>query len=233
MPALVAPVKFLSQRDLLTCFATVRAKIAVNGDLPRRGPVIIGRVIQSFIILLGEVEHSVVVSLLQAAQIGKGLRHGCDAQLVPQDIEHGQLRRDGLIFRYKLLELLFIPHMSLLDGRHTPTGQQQTQKLIEAIGNRKDILADLIGGIDGKDHLALSPDCAVVDAVHTGPADNAGADRSTEVFVAVTGLLELDGGKVNFQLLEFLVGSHRWPPWGTDSRAMLSSNCISSQWIVR
>ena len=143
------------------------------------------------------MEQTVVVSLLQAAQIGKGLLHGRDTQLFTQDIKHSQLCRSRLIFSNELLELLLIPHVNLLNSSHTPASQQQTQKLIEGIGNRKDILADFIGRINGKNHLALSPDSAVVDAIYTGPADKMRSNGGAKVFIFITSLLKLDGREVD------------------------------------
>ena len=47
-----------------------------------------------------------------------------------------------------------------------------------------------------------------MNAIHTSSADKMRSNGGAKVFIFIAGLLELDGRKVDFQFLEFLICSH-------------------------
>ena len=94
---------------------------------------------------------------------------------------------------------------------HTPTGKQQTKKILEAVCNGVNTIPE-VHGTDRKNHLTKLRDGAVVDAIHTGPADDRGISGSAVVGNIGIALLQTNSRVPDVQFLKFLISGHWWPP---------------------
>ena len=123
--------------------------------------------------------------LLQRADVGVRILHGRKREFLCESANdillYGiLLGGDRLAF---FRETRTIPHPRLLYEIRISQRDKKTKKVSKIPRDRMDVFPGSVCRRDRKNHLPETPNLAVVDPVHTGPAENRRANRCAEIAV--------------------------------------------------
>ncbi|KJR46321.1 hypothetical protein UF75_3294 [Desulfosporosinus sp. I2] len=171
-------------------------KIAVKVNLPfgylrldRNPLIVIFRIFNATVTKFG----------LQLLDISKGLLHRREQQLLPNGIQHSLLFTRERIVLQEGVKLRLIPTVSLLQCRSIAVSQQEPQEVHKISCHRMHIVSRCIHRADGKHHLAKATHEAIVDTIHTGPADHFRTLGRAEVVAFALATLQANAGAVKIQ----------------------------------
>ena len=106
----------------------------------------------------------------------------------------------------KRLKLRLVPLPGLLQCIAVAAGQQQPQKVRKSPGERMNIVRSNIHRAAGKHHLPKAADQAVMDAIHTRPADDFGPLGGAEIGLIPGALIKAQGCQVNALFCKIPIG---------------------------
>ena len=192
----------------MATLAALREEISVDGNLPcgRLPRCICGsNFLHHFVVFLRVWNAAVVIGLLEAVQVLKGVLHRFQTAFLTDSIQRRGIEVFAVPDLFDLFcELFFIPHPCLLDDVHIQIRQQEPKKIGEIPGNGMHIVTRQIHGADREDGFAQRTYCAVMDAVHSGATDDLCAFGCAEIGnIVLTWRFPTDVGCINFQFLKF------------------------------
>lgn len=127
----------------------------------------------TIIVFLPEGYFPVVKGRLYLLDIPIRVFHGREPQAIPQTFQSGlPLQRGRAVLSQEGVKFLPVPQVGLFHRRQALAGQKQTKKVLKAPGQRVNIVSRKIGGVNGEHHLSEALHEAIVDAVHSLPADH-------------------------------------------------------------